>query len=761
MKKLFSALLAVIFVFSALPFSACAVSSFPDVTDPSVAEAAASLQMLGVVDGKSGGVFDPGGLLTRAEFCKMAVVAMGKGDSVSQYANKTVFPDVLGGSHWAAGYVNLAVSKTSSDDTTPRIIAGYPDGRFHPDDKIPLGQAVTILMRVLGYSDSDVGPVWPNGYLTAATGIGLTGGVSAGAFDSITRAQAARLFVNLLGTVTKSGSGTYLTAISSSVVDNVILVSNTATASDGTKGSLQVVGGETGIYKVKRAVPDGLLGLRGSLALDAKGRAIAFLPSASGTQKSFAVGSAAGTYITCSDGTTLTVPNDVTSYLDGAKKDYSSLWVDLAAGTLGTAYYSAAGDLEYLVFSTTASDTSGAAVLRSANPSGTSLSSLFGLSSGSYKIYKNNLETSSSELRQYDVATYNKDMGAFQVSDFRLTGLYENAYPNTATPTKITVLGCELTVLPGAISDLSQFKIGESVTLLLTPSYKVAGAVSPSTLRAAPIGLAKSVSSSAAEVILTNGLKLSGKLNISDYTANQLSGQLVQVSSYSVGYLSLYQVSGSSSSAALDLSARTLGSAALAGNIRLYEKVGTSAASPIELKDLAQAKVDASRILYAGYDYAGRVNLLLLDDVTGDRYTYGLYKFTPAEPGDGMDAGANATVAVQTVGGVSTSLICGQAFENGTPGGIIGNAEGKLAARADLTGVKGIQRSAFVTDAAGNVTVVAGGYTFRVMANAPCYLKATDSWGNLTRAREFSDNLTVYYDKTPDKGGKIRLVVAN
>ena len=44
--------------------------------------------------------------------------------------------------------------------------------------EITFGQTVTILMRMLGYQDSDVGAVWPQGYLNAAANIGLTDGVT-------------------------------------------------------------------------------------------------------------------------------------------------------------------------------------------------------------------------------------------------------------------------------------------------------------------------------------------------------------------------------------------------------------------------------------------------------------------------------------------------------------------------------------------------------------------------------------------------------
>ena len=161
--------------------------------------------MLGAIDGLPNGTFQPSGTLTRAQFCKMAVVTMGRESGVALYQNRTIFPDTPG-IHWASGYINMAVSTSVSDESSFGIITGYPDGTFRPDISISYAQAVTILMRMLGYADSDAGMIWPDGYLAAAGKIGLTDGLSLSPSSEITRAQAARLFCNLLRTPVKDST---------------------------------------------------------------------------------------------------------------------------------------------------------------------------------------------------------------------------------------------------------------------------------------------------------------------------------------------------------------------------------------------------------------------------------------------------------------------------------------------------------------------------------------------------------------------------
>lgn len=72
-----AALLAGLLVFP--PASASGSGGFSDISDSTVADAAEMLRLLGVVDGTGGGAFNPGGTLSRAEFCKMTVEIMGRG----------------------------------------------------------------------------------------------------------------------------------------------------------------------------------------------------------------------------------------------------------------------------------------------------------------------------------------------------------------------------------------------------------------------------------------------------------------------------------------------------------------------------------------------------------------------------------------------------------------------------------------------------------------------------------------------------------
>lgn len=205
--RILSLLLSLTLLLGMLPAASAANYSFSDISDNRTAQNAEILRMMGILDGMGDGTFRPDSILTRAQFCKMAIAAMGQSDVVAQYRNYTIFPDVRG-SHWASGYINLAVRGET------RLLTGYPNGTFAPDDPVTFAQAVTILMRLLGHTDETVGVAWPDGYLNTAASVGLTKDLPLSAGSPLTRAQAAQLFVNLLDTPKAGSSARYISAIS-------------------------------------------------------------------------------------------------------------------------------------------------------------------------------------------------------------------------------------------------------------------------------------------------------------------------------------------------------------------------------------------------------------------------------------------------------------------------------------------------------------------------------------------------------------------
>ena len=111
-------------------------SPFADVaSDAWYATAVATMQAMGIVEGRSPSAFHPEAPITRGEFAAIAA----RFDS-APYHSDDRFSDISG--HWAAGYINQAAVKG--------WVEGQPDGSFAPDRSITRAEAMTTINRVLG-----------------------------------------------------------------------------------------------------------------------------------------------------------------------------------------------------------------------------------------------------------------------------------------------------------------------------------------------------------------------------------------------------------------------------------------------------------------------------------------------------------------------------------------------------------------------------------------------------------------------------------
>lgn len=164
MKKKLVVLLAVVMMFA---FSASAyAATFSDVSERSVTEqdAIAKAVALGIIEGYEDGTFGPDKTITRAEFAKIAVTAAGAKETATMLeANASSFKDVRANS-WYTGWINAAESLG--------IFKGDQNGNFRPNDTISNQEAITVLLRLLGYNDNLTGS-WPVNYVTKANQIGL------------------------------------------------------------------------------------------------------------------------------------------------------------------------------------------------------------------------------------------------------------------------------------------------------------------------------------------------------------------------------------------------------------------------------------------------------------------------------------------------------------------------------------------------------------------------------------------------------------
>lgn len=129
--------------------------------------AAEELNRLCIMVGDETGDLMLGKAVTRAEMTAIICRISGL-EEVAKNAQvaTTAFSDVSG-SHWAAGYIQLAYQNG--------MINGYPDGTFLPEQQVSYAETIKMLIAVLGYlPKAEAKEAYPHGVLMVANELDLT-----------------------------------------------------------------------------------------------------------------------------------------------------------------------------------------------------------------------------------------------------------------------------------------------------------------------------------------------------------------------------------------------------------------------------------------------------------------------------------------------------------------------------------------------------------------------------------------------------------
>lgn len=731
-----------------LPVSAASPSSFEDVTNDTVAVNADVLRLMGVVSGVGGNRFNPGASLTRAEFCVMVTNFIQRGSEVSRYAARTIFSDVAGG-HWARGYINLMATPMENGTA---MISGVGNGSFAPDQQVTVAQAVTVLLRVLGYTNQETGFIWPQGYMDFAASIGLTDSVSQNANTVITRAETAQLFVNALGCPTKDGQAYYESL--GSVSKDTILLAVGVTSDDSSSNSAirTSLDGEAFLPAAGEVAPLALQGKRGALVLNERGEIVTFFPDDSNSTTVTLSGSAQPSYIKGTDGKRYTMSASTLLYTADNDRGVSYIegYTSLRSGTQVT-LFTQSGKITavYAAGSTSASDS---AVVIKGTATESTFTSLTGGASG-YSIVKNGQTVIADELKTYDVVTYDRLNNTLLASDLRLVGIYEDAYPNAEAPQTVTALGATFEVLDSAWEDIADIDVGDEVCLLLTADGKVAGLEKPGSGRqSTAVGLA---SDSGVEVFLPNGnsLPISGTIS----GTKSFAGQLVTLKERdSKGRLTVEAVAVKNVPDSFDPAALTLGDLKVSAGVRVFDQVKDSVMAEIALSDLGTETIAQKAISAYHTNTSGYVDYIILDNLTGSVYQYGMCTLE-------MEDGERYLTFENGTGSGVESLQTPVMFQNGQFAGLAMGSDGKVKSIVSLEKLEKVSPSDFVTRN-GSTYLDRNGVSYLVSDDVVCYKQVNKLWftqetgsARLAACRAFSDTLTVYCDPFVNE---VRIVVA-
>lgn len=758
---------------------------FTDISDSRVSQTAAVLDALGIMQGVGGGSFAPGKALTRAQFCKLAVTAMGVTD-VSPYASYTIFPDVKH-SHWAAPYINAAVRHPELKEKS--IIRGYADGSFGPDKIVSYGEVCTMLLRMLGYKEEDVGPFWPADYIAQAQAIGLTDGVTiADARAAVKRGDAAVLLLNALNTDKKGEEGsTLLDKVASSTVKDCILLETGKTysglAADAALFYEDGVVDAESPRKTAGTLDSSMIGVYGTIVIG-KGSskvAVGVIPNGNKTEAYEVVNAAADRIVTTNG--TLRPDRKTKLYIsrDYAMDEYENVWANLQSGDTLTLYYNEYGVLQLM------------AVLPKTT-AGAAHSFVYGLATSrripaEYTIIKNGAKIDASKLKKYDVVTLDAANRQAIVSDTRLSGKYQTQSTTYSHPSQVEILGQKFSVSPEAAATFKDMKLNDYITLLFDADGNVAAAYPKKDVSAEMQGIVTKIGEGKATVTLTNGLTLRD-IPIAKDVKTDVMGRLVTVSQSGEGADLIRRTLSGKTAGNWSVAEGKLGSNAVSSKVRVYEEVLSGAPlNAINVSDIDLTSVPASQIKYTVQDNAGTVTNIVLGDVTGESWIYGIgygkrIKGNLHIPSNWNDMSEekqkeyekdpdhyNYTYTVipkywengKTVEDKEYRVVSLPSGLNGNPIGIprgYSTDESIVNTSLDtlkLTLIDTVKPSAF--DGSSGVRTKDGYY--ELAENIGVYVSEQNRFVSLQTAKSNYTSFRVYANKTAENGGKIRVIVAS
>ena len=168
-------------------------------------------------------------------------------------------------------------------------------------------------------------------------------------------------------------------------------------------------------------------------------------------------------------------------------------------------------------------------------------------------------------------------------------------------------------------------KLKDYITLLFDADGNVAAAYPRSTVSADMQGIVTAIDESKATVTLTNGVTLRNMDIDKLDKPTALMGRLVSVSTNGDKAVLTRRTLSGKTSGEWSLSDGKLGTKSVSSRVNVYEEVLSGAPlSRIAPSDIPLAKVPSSDIRYTVTDSAGTITTVILGDVTGDSWLYGM-----------------------------------------------------------------------------------------------------------------------------------------
>ena len=250
-------------------------------------------------------------------------------------------------------------------------------------------------------------------------------------------------------------------------------------------------------------------------------------------------------------------------------------------------------------------------------------------------VYRNDKTSASAELNKYDVYYYSESLQTVWIYTRRAAGRITAVSPSASAPTALTVAGSTYSLGSAAvaskISSLNGGGVGEVVTLLLGMDNEVADVITGEEADSVFYGVVQTANRSLVEdngadvlqkisVMCTDGITRT--VNI-DKSLNYPTGWLVEISVTPEGE-QVTAIESKSVSGTINETATALGDYALADDVQILDTTSEGLAGTVRPSRIAGTKLNALAVRYYTLNEQGKIDRLILNDVTGDLWKYGV-----------------------------------------------------------------------------------------------------------------------------------------
>ena len=593
-------------------------------------EMATLLSALNIMVGDDGGNFHFDNNVTRAEMAKIAVASSSYKDTVALGLQFSPFSDVKG-SFWGAPYIRAAVSAG--------IVDGFIDGTYRPNETVSYEQAVTMMLRVLGYTDSDFGASYPYGQLGTANSLKLTDGINGTIGAPMTRRDVAKLVCNALDTRVKTTGQDLIATHNCQFIEDVTIIASGF--DDGALGKDEI-STSAGKYRIDDSFDDGYVGSKGDMVVKDGKYYVAFSSESGLMTDKYIVYSTLNDAILCyPDGNNTTIKqfklsDSTTCYKDSVAYTYGSLRSQMEMGDVLRVRYRDNGEVDYISYSE--GTLTGPVKV-------TSLSWLDNFNSNSQtKIVRDGKQVDKSAIQTNDILYYSDALNMVMAYTQKVTGVYEDAIPSKELPKSIVVSGVTYEVEGvDAFNDLSSsgsVSIGDTVTLLLgRDGEKVAGVVTLNDMSGTITGYVtgsgkKSFKNSDGttyqsyyvDVVAVDGTAYTYPTSTDKSSSvNKVCKITIKDGKAQVGS----SISATSVSGAVSYSDLLIGNNRISSDVTILD-VAKNVYSDVPLytktymQRLDGMMLKDGQVLYAQKNSNGEISEMIVQNVTGDMYSYGI-----------------------------------------------------------------------------------------------------------------------------------------